>query len=99
MRRFIARLDSPLRRAGAVLAAVGTALLLVGMFVLIEDYGLDDNVIEYAWHAITGHRRFGRDYWMVAWGAYLLAIGALLVSPYPTRLLSWVRNGNPPRDP
>lgn len=85
-------MDTPIKRAGALVAAVGFALLAFGLFALLDRHGMEE-----AWRCVLDD---GRRHWEgctpTRWGAWLALLGLLASIAFDYTLgplWRWIRHG------
>ncbi|HHA2661886.1 hypothetical protein [Stenotrophomonas maltophilia] len=95
-------LNTPLKRAGAVILVVGVAVLAWGLVSILADLSLRnfgralERLVETWWGSVIQDRWDYRKYPAAAWGTYLSLIGAylwLLHQRTLGRLFEWIRTG------
>lgn len=85
-------MNTPIKRAGVLVAAVGFALLAFGLVALLDRHDLED-----AWRCVLGD---GRRHWEgctpTRWGAWLALLGLLASVAFDYTLgplWRWIRYG------
>jgi len=93
-RKLTKVLDSPIKRAGLVVLALGACMLVGGVLVIGADSS--SHVLDRLWKAALRDRYFYHQYWVAAWGVYLTIAGLLFSLLYDAtlgRVVRWIRLG------
>lgn len=95
-----AQLNTPLKRIGGLVLALGAILLAAGLIEIANDisrWNFVERFFERWWASISGTGgRYERSS-LTAWGTYMTALGYLLSFGYDritSRLIGWIRTGS-----
>ncbi|MCP1404451.1 hypothetical protein [Achromobacter insolitus] len=94
------RLDTPLKRIGMMILALGAVLLAAGLIEIANDIGrwnFMERLFDRWWGSVWGTGgRYERSS-IAAWGTYMTVLGYLLSFGYDrltSRLIRWIRTGS-----